>query len=108
MNEHIMKVPFNLDKLLPEHQLVIVRLVNHLASSGDKYKDNVIKRLDDITLENCLTFRDNVMTETEKKGWLNLIQPRSSTCLLNFLKEDMSPELRDMVTKELETREEIK
>ena len=56
MNEHIMKVPFNLDKLLPEHQLVIVRLVNHLASSGDLYKDNVIKRLDDITLENCLTF----------------------------------------------------
>jgi len=56
MNEHIMKVPFNLDKLLPEHQLVIVRLVNHLASSGDLYKDNVIKRLDDITLENCMTF----------------------------------------------------
>ena len=56
MNEHIMKVPFNLDKLLPEHQVVIIRLINHLASSGDKYKDNVIKRLDDITLENCLTF----------------------------------------------------
>ena len=56
MNEHTIKIPFNLDKLLPEHQLVIVRLVNHLACSGDLYKDNVIKRLDDITLENCMTF----------------------------------------------------
>tara|TARA_A100001391_G_scaffold188384_1_gene158928 strand:- start:420 stop:605 length:186 start_codon:yes stop_codon:yes gene_type:complete len=60
MNEHIMKVPFNLDKLLPEHQLVIIRLVNHLASSGDLYKDNVIKRLDDITLENCMTFLKDI------------------------------------------------
>ena len=56
MNEHTIKVPIRLEQLSPENQLVIVRLVNHLASSGDKYKDNVIKRLDDITLENCLTF----------------------------------------------------
>ena len=56
MNEHTIKINFRIDELLEEHQLVIVRLVNHLASSGDKYKDNVIKRLDDITLENCLTF----------------------------------------------------
>ena len=56
MNEHTIKINFRIDELLEEHQLVIVRLVNHLASSGDLYKDNVIKRLDDITLENCLTF----------------------------------------------------
>ena len=56
MNEHKIKINFRINELLEEHQLVIVRLVNHLASSGDKYKDNVIKRLDDITLENCLTF----------------------------------------------------
>ena len=45
------------------------------------------------------------MTDKEKQAWLNLIQPRSSTCLRNFLKEDMSPEIHDMVTKELEVRE---
>ena len=56
MNEHIIKIPCRISELLPEHQVVIIRLINHLASSGDKYKDNVIKRLDDITLENCLTF----------------------------------------------------
>jgi len=56
MNKHKIKINFRINELLEEHQLVIIRLVNHLASSGDLYKDNVIKRLDDITLENCLTF----------------------------------------------------
>ena len=56
MNEHVIKIPCRISELLPEHQVVIIRLINHLASSGDKYKDNVIKRLDNITLENCLTF----------------------------------------------------
>ena len=60
MNEHKIKINFRIDQLSPENQLVIVRLVNHLASSGDKYKDNVIKRLDDITLENCLTFFEDL------------------------------------------------
>ena len=106
MNEHTIKIPCRISELLPEHQVVIIRLINHLASSGDKYKDNVIKRLNDITLENCLTFFDDkVMTKKEKKAWLNLIQPRSSTCLHNFLKEDMSPELNDMINKELKMRE---
>ena len=45
------------------------------------------------------------MTEKERKAWLDLIQPRSSTCLRNLLKKDISPELIDMVTKELEVRE---
>jgi len=56
MHQHKIKINFRIDELLEEHQLVVVRLVNHIASSGDKYKDNVIKRLDDITLENCSTF----------------------------------------------------
>ena len=59
MNEHIMKVPFNIDKLSPENQLVIVRLVNHLASSGELYREDVIKRLKKINEENCMTFFDN-------------------------------------------------
>ena len=45
------------------------------------------------------------MTEKEEQAWLNLIRPRSSTCLRNFLKEDLSPEIHDMETKELEVRE---
>ncbi len=56
MNEHTIKIPCRISELLPEHQVVIIRLINHLASSGDLYKDNVIKRLDDMTLENCMTF----------------------------------------------------
>ena len=56
MNEHIMKVPFNIDKLSPENQLVIVRLVNHLASSGEGYRENVIERIEKINNENCMTF----------------------------------------------------
>ena len=46
-----------------------------------------------------------IMTEKEKKAWFNLIQPRSSTSLHNFLNEDMSPELKEMVNKELKARE---
>ena len=45
------------------------------------------------------------MTDKERQAWLDLIKPRSSTCLRNFLKEDMSLELHDMITKELEVRE---
>ena len=106
MSEFNIKINCSIEKLSPENQLVIVRLVNHLASSGELYREDVIERLKKINNENCMTFfRDNVMTERERKAWLNLIQPRSSTCLLNFLKEDMSPELHDMVTKELEGRE---
>ncbi len=45
------------------------------------------------------------MNDTERQAWLNLIRPRSSTCLRNLLKEDLSVELHDMVTKELEVRE---
>ena len=45
------------------------------------------------------------MTHYEEQAWLEFIRVRSSTCLRNFLKEDLSPELHDMVTKELEVRE---
>ena len=54
-----MKVPFNIDKLSPENQLVIVRLVNHLASSGEGYRENVIERIEKINNENCMTFFEN-------------------------------------------------
>ena len=56
MNEHIMKIPFHIDKLSPENQLVIVNLVNHINSSGELYRENVINRLKEINKENCMTF----------------------------------------------------
>ena len=51
-----MKVPFHIDKLSPENQLVIVNLVNHINSSGELYREDVIKRLKKINEENCMTF----------------------------------------------------
>ena len=45
------------------------------------------------------------MTHYEEQAWLEFIRLRSSTCLRNLLKEDISPEYHDMVTKELEVRE---
>ena len=56
MNEHIMKIPFHIDKLSPENKLVIVRLVNHINSSGELYREDVIERLKKINEENCMTF----------------------------------------------------
>ena len=45
------------------------------------------------------------MTNTEQQAWLDLLRTRSTTCLRNLLKQDLSVELHDMVTKELEVRE---
>ena len=42
MNEHIIKIPCRISELLPEHQVVIIRLINHLASSGDLYGQRTI------------------------------------------------------------------
>ena len=56
MNEHKIKINFRIGQLSPENQLVIVRLVNHLASSPEKYRENAIKRIKEINKENCLTF----------------------------------------------------
>ena len=56
MNEHKIKINFRIGQLSPENQLVIVRLVNHLASSGEGYRENVIERIEKINNENCMTF----------------------------------------------------
>ena len=56
MNEHKIKINFRIGQLSPENQLVIVRLVNHLASSGEIYRENAIERIKKINVENCLNF----------------------------------------------------
>tara|TARA_R100000482_G_scaffold116694_1_gene59954 strand:+ start:433 stop:621 length:189 start_codon:yes stop_codon:yes gene_type:complete len=60
MNEHKIKINFRIGELSPENQLVIVRLVNHLASSGEKYRENAIERIKEINKENCLTFFEDI------------------------------------------------
>ena len=56
MSEFNIKINCSIEKLSPETQLVIVRLVNHLASSGELYREDVIERLKKINNENCMTF----------------------------------------------------
>ena len=56
MNEHKIKINFRIGQLSPENQLVIVNLVNHINSSGELYRENVINRLKEINKENCMTF----------------------------------------------------
>jgi len=56
MSEFNIKINCRIEQLSPENQLVIVRLVNHLASSGERYRRYVIERLETINEENCLTF----------------------------------------------------
>ena len=47
-----------------------------------------------------------IMNKDEEQAWLNLIRNRSTTCLRNFLKEDLPVEIHDMISKELfEVRE---
>ena len=45
------------------------------------------------------------MTPNEEQAWSNFIGILSENCLRNCLKEDMSVEIHDMITKELEVRE---
>ena len=45
------------------------------------------------------------MTHEEQQAWVNLLRDRSTACLRNCLKEDLSVELHDIITKELEVRE---
>ena len=56
MSEFNIKINCRIEQLSPENQLVIVRLVNHLASSGEGYRENVIERIEKINNENCMTF----------------------------------------------------
>tara|TARA_B100000424_G_scaffold117874_1_gene88963 strand:+ start:232 stop:540 length:309 start_codon:yes stop_codon:yes gene_type:complete len=56
MSEFNIKINCRIEQLSPENQLVIVRLVNHLASSGERYRENVIERIKKINYENCMTF----------------------------------------------------
>jgi hypothetical protein len=52
MSEHKISVACRINELSEEDQLVIVRLVNHLASMPYEYQENAIARIKDISEEN--------------------------------------------------------
>ena len=49
---HTITTNLRLEELPPENQLIIVRLVNHLASLPGSYQENACKRLEKISHEN--------------------------------------------------------
>jgi len=53
--EHTISINCRIDQLTPEHQITIVRLVNHLASLPYEYKQNAMYRILKITEENPYT-----------------------------------------------------
>ena len=60
MSEFNIKTNCRIEELIEEDRLVIVRLVNHLASSGERYREDAIKRIKEINVENCLTFFEDL------------------------------------------------
>ena len=52
MSQHTISMSCRIDELPEEHQVTIVRLVNHLASLPYEYKQNAMFRILKITEEN--------------------------------------------------------
>ena len=58
MNEtqkHTIKMTSRLKQLLPEYQVTIIRLINHLASHSSEYSEHAMSRIKAITIENPYT-----------------------------------------------------
>ena len=52
MSQHTISMSCRIDELPEEHQVTIVRLVNHLASLPGAYQENAMGRLAKIAVEN--------------------------------------------------------
>ena len=52
MSQHKISMSCRIEELLPEHQVTIVRLVNHLASMPDGYRQHAMRRVEKISTEN--------------------------------------------------------
>ena len=52
MSQHTISMSCRIDELPEEHQVTIVRLVNHLASLPGAYQENAMDRLARIAVEN--------------------------------------------------------
>ena len=55
MNEtqnHLIVMRHRLSELIPEYQVTIIRLINHLASWNDTYREHAMQRIEKISNEN--------------------------------------------------------
>ena len=52
MSQHTISMSCRIDQLPEEHQVTIVRLINHLASLPGAYQTNAMGRLAKIAVEN--------------------------------------------------------
>ena len=49
---HLIVMQHRLGKLMPEYQVTIINLINHLASHNDSYREHAMRRIEKISNEN--------------------------------------------------------
>ena len=49
---HLIVMQYRLGELMPEYQVTIINLINHLASHNDTYREHAMKRIEKISNEN--------------------------------------------------------
>ncbi len=49
---HLIVMKHRLSELMPEHQVTIINLINHLAAENDVYREHAMQRLEKIANEN--------------------------------------------------------
>lgn len=49
---HLIVMQHRLGELIPEYQVTIIRLINHLASHNHTYRQHAMKRIEKISNEN--------------------------------------------------------
>ena len=55
MNEtqnHLIVMRHRLSELMPEYQVTIINLINHLAAENDSYREHAMQRIEKISNEN--------------------------------------------------------
>ena len=50
--KHIIAMNCRIDQLMEEHQVTIIRLINHLASHSFIYQSHAMRRIEKISIEN--------------------------------------------------------
>ena len=49
---HLIVMRHRLSELMPEYQVTIINLINHLASHNDTYREHAMQRIEKISNEN--------------------------------------------------------
>ena len=75
--EYTISLNCRIDQLTPEHQITIVRLVNHLASLPYEYKQHAMFRILKITEEN--PYADKIDGLKMRRDLQNMTSPLQST-----------------------------